>query len=154
MELATKDYKRTTLKARHRPVVRALGEAFFGPDGELDDARLDLLVDEVDSFISPASKTLRFGLKLILDLIRWSPLLSFRFRPFEDLTIDERVHTLERLETSKIAQLPLLVVAYKTLMTSIFYEEEGALREIGYSSERRRWKRALPVASPPEVRAP
>jgi hypothetical protein len=148
MQLATKDYRRTTLRPRHRPVVRALAEALLAPDGEMDDARLEAFVVEVDQFISPASKTLRFGLMMILDLIRWTPLLlGFRFRPFEELTVDERIRHLERLEASRVAQLPLLVVSYKTLMSSLFYEDERELAVIGYSHERKTYKRGLPVAA-------
>jgi hypothetical protein len=155
MQLATKDYRRTTLRPRHRPVVRALAEALLAPDGEMDDARLEAFVVEVDQFISPASKTLRFGLKMILDLIRWTPLLlGFRFRPFEELSVDERIHHLERLEASRIAQLPLLVVSYKTLMSSLFYEDERELAGIGYSHDRKTYKRGLALAPAASVGAP
>jgi len=139
--LATKDYQRTTLKARHRPVVRALGEAFFSPDGEVADERLDALVDEVDRFISPASKTLRFGLTTMITVLQFSPLLFGRFGLFTDLSPEARVNHLERLEASRIVQLPLLVVAYKTLMTILFYEDEGELLALGYpGAERKRWR--------------
>jgi hypothetical protein len=152
-ELVTRDYTRTTLGRRHRPVVRALAEALFSEDGEVTPARLDAFVDEVDRFISPASKTLRFGLVLMLDVLRWSPLLYGRFRPFEDLPVSERVSHLERLDRSKVKQLPLLVVAYKTVLTMIFYEDEGELRLLGYpGSERKRWQRKLPVAAAPTPR--
>jgi hypothetical protein len=129
-------------------VLRALAEALFSPDGEVSAERLDAFVDDVDGFISPASKTLRFGLVLMLVAIRWSPLLFFRFRTFDDLSVNERVHHLERLEKSKVKQLPLLVIAYKTVLTLIFYEDEAEQRTLGYPGhERKRW-RSLPVVSP------
>ena len=138
----TKDFERTTLKAHHRPVLRALAEAMFSPDGEVAPERLDAFVDDVDGFISPASKTLRFGLVAMLFAIRWSPLLFLRLRTFDELSVDERVHHLERLERSRIKQLPLLVVAYKTILTMIFYEDEAEQRAIGYpGDERTRWRR-------------
>lgn len=143
----TKDFARTTLKAHHRPIVRALAEAMFSPDGELTAERLDAFVDEVDAFISPASKTLRFGLVLMLLALRWSPLLFRRLTPFEELSVEDRVRHLERLERSKLKQLPLLVVAFKTILTMLFYEDEDEQRAIGYPGpERHRWKRALPTA--------
>lgn len=148
MALVTKDFQRTTLKPHHRPVLRALAEAMFSPDGEVDPERLDAFVEDVDGFISPASKTLRFGLLLMLFAIRWSPLLFFRLKTFEELSVDDRVHHLERLEKSKVKQLPLLVVAYKTVLTMIFYEDEQEQRSIGYPGhERTRWKKggSLPV---------
>lgn len=154
--LVTKDYRRTTFRPAHRPVVRALAEAMFSHDGEVSPERLDGFVDEVDAFISPASKTLRFGLVLMLFVIRWSPLFFLQLRPFDELSVDERVHHLERLERSKVAQLPLLVVAYRTVMTMLFYEDTAEQRAFGYPGpERKRWLggRALPVAHAHEERS-
>lgn len=126
--------------SRQRTVVRALAEAMFSSDGEVAPEKLAAFVEDVDAFISPASKTLRFGLVLMLFAIRWSPLLYFRFRPFDEMSVDDRVHHLERLEKSKVKQLPLLVVAYKTVLTMIFYEDERAERTLGYPGpERKRW---------------
>jgi hypothetical protein len=63
------------------------------------------------------------------------------------------VKHLERLEHSKVRQLPLLVVAYKTVLTMIFYEDEAEQRALGYPGpERTRWKRHLPQAAPTEAR--
>jgi hypothetical protein len=146
--LVTKDFQRTTLRPRHRPIVRALAEALFSPDGEASPERLDAFVDEVDNFISPASKTLRFGLVLMLGVLRWSPLLFGRFKLFDSMTVDERVHHLERLDKSKVKQLPLIVVAFKTIMTMLFYEDEKELVGLGYRSERKRYLNVLPVPSP------
>jgi hypothetical protein len=147
--LVTKDFRRTTLRPRHRPIVRALAEALFSPDGEATPERLDAFVDEVDEFISPASKTLRFGLVMMLYVLRFSPLLfvleTRRLRLFDDMSVEERVHHLERLDKSKVKQLPLIVVAYKTVMTMLFYEDEQELRGLGYPGHAR--KRYLKVAS-------
>lgn len=122
-------------------MIRALAEAFFSPDGEVTPARLDSVVDELDAFVSPASKTLRFGLVAVLFLIRWSPFLFFKLRPFEALSNHERIEHLERLERSKVTQLPLLVVAYKTILTMIFYEDAAEEAALGYpGTERKRWK--------------
>jgi hypothetical protein len=143
--LLTKDFRRTTLRPRHRPIVRALAEALFSPAGEATPERLDEFVDEVDRFISPASKTLRFGLVLMLGVLRWSPLFFGKFRLFDDMTVDERIAHLERLDRSKVKQLPLIVVAYKTVMTMLFYEDERELVGLGYPGHAR--KRYLKVAS-------
>lgn len=147
--LVTKDFRRTTLRPRHRPIVRALAEALFSPDGEASPERLDAFVDEVDDFISPASKTLRFGLVMMLYVLRFSPLLfvlqTRKLRLFDDMTVEERVHHLERLDKSKVKQLPLIVVAYKTVMTMLYYEDEQELRGLGYPGHAR--KRYLKMAS-------
>ncbi len=121
-------------------MIRALAEAFFSPDGEVTDDRLDDFIDEFDAFISPTSKTLRFGLVTILALIQWSPLLYGRFGTFTDLDREQRIRHLERLEASRLVQLPLLVVAYKTVMTMLYYEHEDELAWLGYPGpERKRW---------------
>ena len=145
--LVTKDFRRTTLRPRHRPLVRALAEALFSPNGEATPERLDSFVDDVDAFISPASKTLRFGLVMMLHVLRWSPLFFGRFRLFDDMTVEERVAHLERLDRSKVKQLPLIVVAYKTILTMLFYEDEDELRGLGYPGpERKRNLNVLPPA--------
>lgn len=146
MPLVTKDFTRTTLHARHRPVVGALAEAMFSPDGEATPARLDAFVDELDRFISPASKTLRFGLLMMLHIIRWSTNLYGKLQLFEDMAVEDRVQHLERLDRSKVKQLPLLVVAYKTVMTMLFYEDENELRALGYPGHARK-RHLLKVAS-------
>jgi hypothetical protein len=154
VQLVSKDFKRSTLRPRHRPLVRALAEAMFSPDGEATPERLDSFVDEVDAFISPASKTLRFGLVMMLGILRWSPLLFGRFRLFDDLTVEERVHHLERLDKSSVRQLPLIVVAYKTVMTMLFYEDEKELVGLGYPGPaRKRYLNVLPSASAPAAAA-
>ena len=142
--LATKDYKRTTLKERHRPVIRALAEAFFSPDGEVPEEKLDTFIDDVDGYISPASKTLRFGLVMLLAAIQWSPLLYGRLRVFSEMKLEDRIHHLERLEASRFAQVSLMVVAYKTLLTMLYYEDDDELTALGYpGNERKRYLRLL-----------
>jgi hypothetical protein len=102
-------------------------------------------VGEVDRFISPASKTLRFGLLLILDVLRWLPLLLVaRPSAFEDLAVADRVRMLRKMDASKVAIFPMFVAAYKTVMTMVFYEDDAELRTLGYpGSERHRYKRVL-----------
>src|SRR5262249_51209668 len=98
------------------------------------------------AYISFASKTLRFALVFMLVVIHWSPLFFGRFRTFGELGVIERGRHLQRMEKS-FRPLPLLVVAYKTMLTMLFYEAETELREIGYPGpDRQRWKRGLPVA--------
>ena len=143
--LVTKDFRRTTLRPRHRPIVRALAEALFSPAGEASPGRLDAFVDEVDDFISPASKTLRFGLVMMLCVLCWSPLFFGKLTLFDAMTVEERIAHLERLDRSKVKQLPLIVVAYKTVMTMLFYEDPHELADLGYPGHAR--KRHLKVAS-------
>jgi hypothetical protein len=151
--LHVRDYARTTLKPRHRPVVRAFAEALFHQAVPVPEARLDAFAGEVDRFISPASKTLRFGLLLMLDVIRWLPLLVVG-RPalFEDLPLAVRITLLERLEGSRFTPLTLILVAYKTMMTVLFFEESTELAATGYPGDaRERWRKGLHLLEAEDV---
>jgi len=145
--LRTRDFSRTTLHARHRPIVRALAEALLSHETPIAPAKLDAFIEDIDGFMSPASKTLRFGLLALLDLLSLIPILVIRkLSSFEHLSIADRVLMLQRLERSKFPPFLLIFVAYKTLMVMSFFEDEGELRSIGYPGpERDRYKRALDV---------
>ena len=136
------DFARTTLRPADRRVVRALAEALFSvpeDDQELPPSRLDGLVAEVDTFVSPATRTTRFGLRLLLAALEWSPLFFLRFRTFSGSAREERVRHLERLERSRVTALALLVFGYKTMLTMLFYEDPREQAAIGYpGAERRR----------------
>lgn len=63
-------------------------------------------------------------------------------RPFEDLDVNARVRLLERMERSRFTPLVLAFVAYKTLLTMMFFEMPEELRAMGYPGlERKRWLR-------------
>jgi hypothetical protein len=145
--LGSKDFARTTLGPRHRPVVRALAEAMYSPAGEVSDERLDAFVDDVDGYMSPASSTLRFALKLMLDVIRLLPLFVVgRLATFDNLDRDTRIRMLQKLDGHRISALSMIFVAYKTLMTISFYEHPDELRRLGYPGDERRRVRSLPQA--------
>ena len=129
--------------------MRALTEAFFTDDQPLAPERLDAYVDDVDDHMSRASKTLRFGLLLMIEALRLlPPLLVRRFRVFDDLDLEDRVTMLQRMDRSRFPIFPLIIVAFKTLMTMGWFEDEAMLRSMGYPGEaRERYKRSLPVAA-------
>ena len=132
--LRTRDYARTTLQPRHRAVVRGFAEALFS-DGveEISAERLEAFVDDVNGFVSPASKTLRFGLLAMLDIMRIMPLFVIgKLALFEDLDLDQRTHMLEKLEGSHVAPLLLVFIAFKTIMTMAYFEDDKELRSMGY----------------------
>lgn len=129
--------------------MRALTEAFFTDDQPLTPERLDAFVDDVDDHMSRASKTLRFGLVLMIEALRLlPPLLVRRLSLFDDLEIEERVTMLRRMDRSSFSVFPLIIVAFKTLMTMGWFEDPRMLRSMGYPGEaRERYKRSLPVAT-------
>lgn len=138
---------RSTLTPNDRIVLRAIAEAMFSQDGEVEPERLDAHLDEVDRFISSASKPLRLGLRITLFVVRIAPLLFFfRMRMLENLSVDDRVALLTRLERSRLAGLSLAFIGWRTVMTLVFYEHPVELRSIGYTSEERKvYKRRLPA---------
>lgn len=123
-----------------------MAEAMFSEDGEVERARLEAHVGEVDAFVSAASKTTRLGLRLALLLVRLSPiLLLLRFSLLDRLSLRDRVALLSRLERSTRSRLSLAFIGWRSLMTLIFYDDEAELRQLGYSEARERYKRALAV---------
>jgi len=151
-----RDYRRTTLGRRHRPVVRALAEALFSHEIATPATRFDALVDEVDRAISAPSKTLRFGLLVMLDALRLLPVfLVRRLAFFEDLPLAERVKMLEAMESSRFALVTLLFVAWKTVLAINFFEYPEELAATGYPGEaRERYLRVLPRAVAASDRPP
>jgi hypothetical protein len=141
---------RHTLTAGDRIVVRSIAEAMFSQDGEVTAARLDAHVTDVDGYVSAASPPIRFGLRIALFIVRIAPLLMFfRMRTLERLSVDERVEILARLERSRITNLSLAFIGWRTVMTLVFYEDPIELASIGYAGEERvRHKRSLLVIAP------
>jgi hypothetical protein len=147
---------RTTLTRRDRETVRAIAEAMFSEDGEVDGARLDAHVLDVDAYVSAASRVVRAGLRLALFVVHLAPLLLFaRLRTLERLPVDERAAVLSRLERSRLATLSLAFIGWRTVMTLIFYEHPAELRALGYAGEGRvRHARHLALAPAPAIPAP
>jgi hypothetical protein len=131
-------------------VVRAVAEAMFSQDGEVEAERLDAHLDEVDAFVSNASRPLRAGLRIALFVVRVAPLLFFfRLRMIESLDVSDRVTILSRLERSRLASLSLAFIGWRTVMTLVFYEHPIELQSLGYAgAERHVYKRRLPTLVP------
>jgi hypothetical protein len=136
--LHVKDFQRTTLRPRHRVLVAKLAEAYFSEGARLDPEALAAFTVEVDHAISFASKTLRFGLRLMLDALRFAPLFMLgKLTLFEDLELPDRVKVLLRMERSSFAPWTIVFIAWKTLMTLLFFEDPAVLRDIGYPGPER-----------------
>jgi hypothetical protein len=133
---------RFVLRPRQRVVLRALGDALFAHEGGPASDQLDALVAGFERHLTPVSATLRFGLLAMLDLIRWLPLVLFvSVLPFEGLPRERRVKILERMERSRAAALLVPLVAYKSFLAFIFFEDPRELQAMGYPGDgaRKRW---------------
>lgn len=125
-----------------------LVEAYFASDEPLDLDRLEAFTDEVDAAISTASKTLRAGLVAMLEIIQWSPIFILgKPSTFEGLSLEDRARFLTRLERSSFVPLALIFVAWKTLLTMLYFEAPEQLAALGYPGEKR--TRYLSVVSQP-----
>lgn len=130
------------LAARHRAVLRAFGEALFAHPGGPRPAQLDRLVERMERHLEPVSRTQRTLLLLSLDFVRWLPLLLFvAFAPFESVSLEKRGALLERMDRSRVTLLLLPLIAFKTILSMHFFEDETELRAMGYpgDDERKRW---------------
>jgi hypothetical protein len=124
--------------------VRALAEAMFSHESGPPAQRLDALVRELDDYASFASRTLRFGLLAMLEVLRFAPLiLLWRFATFESLALGDRVRVLERMERSRIVPLMVVFAAYKAILCLLYFEHPEEQRDMGYTGARRRWRAAV-----------
>ncbi len=121
-------------------MIRAIAESLFS--AEIDEA----FVTDIDGFMSPASRTLRNGLLLMLELLRWLPLIVIgKAKAFDELPVEDRTRMLAKMDRSRFALFPLMVVAWKAMLTVAYYEDEARLRAIGYpGDERRRYLEVRP----------
>lgn len=107
---------------------------------------METFVDEVDAFVSFASRKLRFALLAMLEVVRFAPLLLFyRFATFERLRRDERARVLARMERSRFVVLTLVFAAFKAILCLLFFERPEELAATGYSPVRRRHERGRPA---------
>lgn len=121
-------------------MIAAIAEALFSRDEKpLEPVMLDAFVTNIDGFMSPASKTLRSGLVLMLELLRLLPLVVVgKFSLFDDLPIATRTRMLDAMDRSRFSFFPLIVVAFKTMLTLVYFEDDARLRAIGYPGEERK----------------
>src|ERR1700742_3102309 len=113
---------RFVLRPRQRVVLSALGDALFGHHDGPRPGQLERLVDGFEAHLTPVSRTLRFGLLAMLELIRWLPvLLLVSLRPCESLAREGRVRLLERMERSRLPLLLVPLVAYKSFLAFIYF---------------------------------
>jgi hypothetical protein len=127
---------------RQRATVRALGEALFhhedGPTAE----QLDTLVAAVEAHLRPVSRPQRTALLLALELVRWLPVLLWvAADTFDGVSVPKRLRILERMDRSRALILLMPLVAFKTLLAMLFFEQPAELRAMGYpGDDRKRWR--------------
>jgi hypothetical protein len=114
---------------QHR--ARTFAEALFsGLAGPPPASRLDWLVTEVADLLHYAGTRSRWMFQICMFFASWlAPLWIFRLPPLRRLSVADRVRALTKMEDSQT--FSPLVLACKTVLCMIYYEDEGAAREIG-----------------------
>ena len=98
-------------------------------------------MDGFERHLVPVSAVQRTLFLFTVDFVRWLPVLLFIApRPFEDLSLERRLRLLERMDRSRFTVLLMPLVAFKSLLSMYFFEDEAELRAMGYpGDERKRW---------------
>ena len=152
-EPASRDFERSTFGPFARRAIRGAAEAFFtDPEEPADrgaDARMAWLVEDADDMVSHGSTQLQTGLRIAIVVLELLPIFVVgRLALASSLTLDERVHFLRKIETGPITFLALLVVAWKTLLTVLYFEHPEAAPRMGYDGRHDRYKAALQKSEP------
>lgn len=122
-----------------RPIVgrgllsraRVIAEGVFaseegGPAGD----RLDWLVLEIEDQLARGGPQIRLTLALgTLAVVLLAPLHVGRLRTLGSLTVAERVHALDAMESGPLASA---VLAVKALLCVLWYEHPDSQAEVGF----------------------
>lgn len=117
---------RHSLPARTLRVARAYAATVFddGAEGGIPAADLDAFLVDLTDWLAYAGGRLRFGMRVGLTLIQWSPLLTLgRARRFTSLDPKTRAAHLEKLETSALGATAFAGV--KTVLAILWFEVWG-----------------------------
>ncbi len=122
--------------------MRALADAMLA--GDANDTRLDAIAREVDLYLGAASAFVRFGLRLLLFVVSFTPILLFVApRRIDRVDLDRRITLLARLERMPFVPLSLAFIAWRTIILLVAYDDAAELVRIGYVHEHKRHKRHL-----------
>jgi hypothetical protein len=127
-------FLRFGLSRREQRIARAVAETLFW-DGEhpVPPERLDVLLDELDDYVRCAGGLTRGVLAVALAVVQLGPPLVLRRpRRLTSLSLERRLACLQRLESSRVALLPLLLGVIKIMLSMIYFEQAEALAETGY----------------------
>lgn len=152
---SARDWERPGLSDGGRNVARAAIEAMLTDDegGKLvppGEAWVARVVRSYDLSIGVSSVQVRFGVRLLVFLLEWLPVLVLgAWSRMSRLALRERIAYLEALEEHAFAPFTMLLVATKVPMLMSAFESGEALRLTGFDREDTVVRRRLPVAKEP-----
>jgi hypothetical protein len=132
-----------TFSERQRAVMKALGEAILHHADGPTPPQLDVLMADAEAHLGRVSRPQRAAILLGLLLVRFLPfLLLSALEPFDALSVPKRLRLLERMDRSRWSVLLMPLVAFKSLLSLLFFEQPAELRAMGYpGDDRKRWLR-------------
>jgi hypothetical protein len=135
-----------------RPLVRSLAEALFHdearPPGEAAE-RYEWVTEQADDFAGHASAQLAMSLRLAAIAVEWLPLIVVgRFTRASSMSAEARSAYVSALERHPISWFALLVVAWKTLLTIVWFEHPENAKELQYDG---RHERHLAIGKAPRA---
>jgi hypothetical protein len=153
-----RDFRRTVFGPRSRPLVFAIAVALMTDPAHPEAssaARFEWVVDEADDYIGHASKQLATGLMLALWALEWLPIVIVgRFARASSLSPADRVAYFARLEAHPIALFSLLVVAWKTILTILWFEHPDNAPVLGDDGIHARYLNVRPGLRAPSTHVP
>ena len=120
------------LPERTLRAARDFAEAFFATEAGPPPAdRLSWMSRDLDDFLGRAGARGRTTFRLALFAITWlAPIVIGRLGPLGRLPIDERVHALEKMESTPGIGLALFLV--RAIVSIVYYEHPDAAASIGW----------------------
>lgn len=116
---------RNSLPARTLRVARAFVETVFDDGRGIPAGDLDAFLVDLADWLGYAGARLRFGLRVMLTIVQWSPLFTIgRARRFTSLSPEARAEHLEKLEISAVGATAFAGV--KTVLAIPWFEVWGA----------------------------
>jgi hypothetical protein len=95
---------------------------------------VDSVVRDLDAMVTASSPNMRSAFRMLLLLVDWLPLLVVgAFARMHSMTLPERIHYLESLESCRIGILATLAVGLKLPVCMVAYEQQPGLSFTGFA---------------------
>ncbi len=147
------DWDRHGLSPRARRVCVAATEAMLSDeddDGHLIPGRPEVVargVSALDAALGRGSPDLRRGFAVLCVLLQWLPLVVIgKPARLTSLSLAERLHYLESLESSRFGLFSMLLVAFKVPICIPAFEDPEELASTGFDRPSTVARRRLPLA--------
>ena len=105
-----------------------MAEALFADGDEVNTARIDLVIRDLDDFLGRAGARPRLIFALCVTVLSWfAPLWIGRFTTLSDLSLSERSRALHKAEGGLLGPP---VLAAKAILCVLWFEHPDVSREV------------------------